>query len=57
MTMKQVGAKWGISDALPKMADNKGPAKLRVTRRTKIRIKKGFGGLPQETKVTPEYYE
>ena len=52
-----MGDKWGVSDAPPKMADNKGPAKLRVRRKTKIRIKKGIGGLPQEIKVTQWCYE
>ena len=42
--------KWGLWDALPKMADAKRPAKLSVRKKTKILMKKNKGGLPQENK-------
>ena len=37
--------------AAPKMADDKGPAKNKVTEMTKISIKMANGGLPQGKKV------
>ena len=36
-----IPAKRGISDGPPTMAEDKGPAKLRVTIKTKISIKRG----------------
>ena len=40
----------GVAAELPKMVDDKGPAKGKVTKRKKISIKMANGGLPQYKK-------
>ena len=42
----------GSSIAAPKMADDKGPARGKVTKMTKISIKRSKGGLPQGKMMT-----
>ena len=47
--MRGVPSERGV--AAPKMADDKVPAKAKVTKMMKIRINKDKGGLPQGIKV------